>query len=100
MTINLLGHTTMHSSRQGGKGARGAGEEGEEQAEQGERRRGRCRGDERRAVLLLLFPGEGDKGALASSSPILGDDMMDPDLKGGIRGEGGEWGGRRELRRR
>ena len=48
------------------------------------------RRDERRAVLRLLFLGEGDEGALASFSPILGDDMMDSDPEGGVGQEGGE----------
>ena len=41
----------------------------------------------RREFLRLLFFGEGDeggKGALASSSPILGDDTIDPDPEGRI----------------
>ena len=50
-------------------------------------------------VFRLRFLGEGENGALASSSPIPGDDMMDPDPEGGVggdRGGGGEWGIRRE----
>ena len=55
--------------------------------ERRERRRGRRKRDERRAVLRLLSLGEGDEGALASFSPILGDDMMDSDPEGGVEGE-------------
>jgi len=40
------------------------------------KRAGGGEGERRREVLRLLFLGEGDEGALASSSPIC---LMDPD---------------------
>merc|ERR1712051_337404 len=52
-----------------GSGGRAGGGMGSRR-ERGERRCGRREGEERRAVLRLLFLGEGDEGALASSSPI------------------------------
>ena len=45
-----------------------------------ERQQGRCRGEERRAVLCLLFLGEGNEGALISSSHISRRCNDDPDL--------------------
>ena len=35
---------------------------------------------------------------MASSSPILGDDMIDPDPEGRVGGERGEWEGRTKPR--
>ena len=57
--------------------------------------------EETYVALHLLFDGdEGGEGALASSSPILGDDMMNPDLEGRVGGEGEEWGDERRAVRR
>ena len=49
-----------------GPGERAGGGSGSRR-ERRERRRGRRKGEERRVVLRLLFLGDGDEGALASS---------------------------------
>ena len=60
-----------HLGGGGGRVARGVEEEeGGEQGEQGEWRRQRREGEERQALLRLLFLEEGDGEALASSSPL------------------------------
>ena len=59
----LLGDVCEDGSRSWGESRRGSGS----RRERGERRRGRRKGEERRAVLCLLFLREGDERALASS---------------------------------
>ena len=63
-------HTQQYTHPGGGGVAGGVGGEGGERGERGERRGERRQGEERRAILRLLFIGEGDGGALTSSSPI------------------------------
>ena len=72
-TINLSGEATKHTS--GGRGwvwvAGGAGEKGGRGTRgTGERRQRRGEGEERPALLRLLFLGKGGGGSLASSSPL------------------------------
>ena len=58
-----------HSGGGGGGQQGGVGGEGAEQGEGGEVKREQRGDEERRAILRLLFLGEGDGGAPTSSSP-------------------------------
>ena len=75
----------------GGVGGEGGGE-------RGERRRRRREGEERRALLRLLFLGEGGRGALTSSSPLerRGKDKDGSRSGGEQEGKGGVEGNERD----